>query len=145
MLHCFYFQVAVKVDAELQRPTSHKIGNTVQRIVEKYQNSVDLFVENSISKGLENALSQLVLSGHLMILVSTSSSSYIRCYFICLRRQGLKRLREHFESGVMENLLNEVFTLLADINEPIVIHRLRWSSKEYLRSMQQLIELRNLG
>jgi hypothetical protein len=104
-----------------------------------------LSVENPESKELENALSQLVLSGRLMIFVSTNSSSSIGCYFLCLRKQGLKRLREHFESGVMKGVLRKVFTLLADIGEPIVIRRLKWGSKKYLRSIQQLIVLRNLG
>jgi hypothetical protein len=145
MLHFLYFQVAVKVSAKLQRSTSHKIGKTAQRIVEKYQNTVDLSVESPENKGLENALSHLVLSGRLMILISTNSSSNIICYFVCLHKQGLKRLRECFESGVMKDVLEEVFTQLADINEPIVIRSLKWSSFEHLRSIQQLGELRELG
>jgi hypothetical protein len=137
--------VAVKVSAKLQRSTSHKIGNVAKRIVEKYHNTIDLSVEDPENKGLENALSQLVLSERLMILVSTNSSSNIGCYFLCLREQGLKRLRECFESGVMKDVLKDVFTQLADINEPIVIRSLKWSSFKHLRSIQQLSELRELG
>jgi hypothetical protein len=140
-----YFQVAIKVSAKLQRSTSHEIGNTAQRIVEKYQNTVDLSVESPENKGLENALSHLALSGRLMILISTNCSSNIRCYFICLHKQGLKRLRECFESGLMKDVLEKVFTQLANINEPIVIHRLKWSYFKHLRSIQQLSELRELG
>jgi hypothetical protein len=145
MLLCLYFQVAVKVSAKLQRSTSHKIGNVAERIVEKYQNTIDLSVEDPENKGLENALSQLVLSERLMILVSSNRNSIIGCYFLCLRKQGLKRLREYFESGVVKDVLKEVFTQLADINEPIVIRSLKWNYFKHLRSIQQLSELRKLG
>jgi hypothetical protein len=69
----------------------------------------------------------------------------IGCYFICSREDDLIKLRERFESGVMKNVLEEIFTLLSSVSESVVIHCLRWDSDEYLRSIQQLRELRTIG
>jgi hypothetical protein len=53
------------------------------------------------------------------------------------------QLRGHFVSGVMKNVLEKIFTLLA--NTDVVISHLRWDSKEYWQSMQQLMDFNPRG
>lgn len=150
MLIYLYFQVAVSVYAELQQPTSRSWPwdtepNTAQRIIEQYQHKIDLPAEDPDNKILESALSQLVPYRRQMMLVPTNSANRIRCTFICLHEQNLKTLRKHFESGVMKNVLREVFTLLVNVDKFAFYGDLEWDSEDYLRSVQQFNELRSVG
>jgi hypothetical protein len=76
----------------------------------------------------------------LAMLKKTQS---IGCYFVVSCEERLMQLRGHFVSGVMKNVLEKIFTLLA--NTDIVISHLRWDSKEYLQSMQQLLNSKARG
>ena len=72
-------------------------------------------------------------------------SESIECCFICSSVEQLMQLRRHFESGVVKNVLENIFTLLMDGDELIVINELKWNSKNYWEGVQQLSKLKLLG
>jgi hypothetical protein len=67
----------------------------------------------------------------------------VGCYFIVSCEERLMQLHRHFVSGVMKNVLEKIFTLLA--NTDVVISHLRWDSKEYWQSMQLLMDCKARG
>lgn len=69
----------------------------------------------------------------------------IACYFIGSSREQLMQLRKQYESGDMKNVLEDIFTLLVNADEKIIISRLDWDSDKYSQSMQQLLELKAQG
>jgi hypothetical protein len=79
-------------------------------------------------------------SCELAMLRKTGS---IGCYFIVCSDERLMQLRGRFVSGVMKNVLQKIFTLLASTD--IVISHLRWDSEEYLQNMQQLMNRKAPG
>lgn len=90
----------------------------------------------------DSVLSRLELSAYTVLLVKGNS---IRCYFICSSEEHLMLLRRHFESGFMKTVLQDLFTLLANADKPVVICHLQWDSREYWQTMQQLVCLKALG
>ena len=55
----------------------------------------------------------------------------IRCYFICTSDEELQQLRQHYDSGLMKNILEKIFTPLADNDETICIRHLKWDLNDY--------------
>jgi hypothetical protein len=69
----------------------------------------------------------------------------ILCYFICSSDKQLRELRSHYKSGLMQQVLEDVFTLLSNKDEKIVIRQLQWNFEDYCQSIQRVRLLNALG
>jgi hypothetical protein len=66
------------------------------------------------------------------------SEGSIKCFFVCQSVEQLKALREHYNSGLMKDVLERVFSLLA--GESIALRDLKWTFSEYEDHLSQLGE-----
>ena len=130
--------MAVSVHAELKQPSSCSIEATEDKIVYNFH----LAADDPRNEALKKCLAELNLQPRDMHLVHSES---IECFFICSSVEQLMQLYRHFESGVMKNVLQNIFTLLINGDELIVINQLKWISKDYREGVQQLNQLKLLG
>ena len=101
-----------------------------------------LAADDPRNEALKKYLAELNLVPRDVHLVQSES---IECFFICSSVEQLMELRRHFESGVMKNVLQNIFTLLMNGDELIVINQLKSDSKNYWEGVQQLSNLKPLG
>ena len=133
-------QVAVSVHAELKQPSTISLEAMEDKIVSEYK--IRLASDDPRNEALKKCLAELNLEPRDVHLVHSES---IECCFICSSVEQLMQLRRHFESGVMKNVLQNIFTLLINDDELIVINQLKWNSKNYGEGVQQLNKLEPLG
>jgi hypothetical protein len=108
-------QVAVSVHAELKQPSSCSIEAAEDKIVSV---NIRLAADDPRYEALKKYLAEINLEPRDVLLVHSES---IECCFICSSVEQLMQLRRHFESGVMKNVLENIFTLLKNDDELIVI------------------------
>ena len=89
------------------------------------------------TQDLNKHLEKLGIKGVRFTVVQTNS---IQSYFICESEEQLDELHEHYESGLMKDVLERIFSLLA--GEQVNIS-LRWTTDEYQKSQQQFSALRS--
>ena len=133
-------QVAVSVHAELKQPSSFSLEVTEDKIVSEFK--IRFAANDPRKQALIKYLAELNSEPGDVYLVHSES---IECFFICSSVEHLMQLRRHFESGVMKNVLQNIFTLLINDDELIVINELKWNSKNYWEDVQQLNKLQPLG
>jgi hypothetical protein len=133
-------QVAVSFHAELKQPSSCSIEAAEDEIVSEYK--IRLTAGDPRNEAVKKFLADLNLTPHDVLFVHSES---IECCFICSSTEQLMQLRRHFESGVMKNVLQSIFSLLMNGDELIVINQLKWDSKNYWEGVQQLNKLKPLG
>ena len=131
--------VAVSVYAELKQPSSFSLEAVEDKIVSV---NIRLAADDPRYEALKKCLTELNIEPSDMILIHSES---IECCFICSSVEQLMQLRRHFESGVMKNVLQNIFTLLINGDELIVINQPKWNSKNYGEGVQQLNKLEPLG
>jgi hypothetical protein len=136
----FVCQVGVIVHAELKQPSTVSLEAMEDKIVSEYK--IRLTADDPRNEALKKYLKELNLEPHDVLLVHSES---IECCFICSSVELLMQLRRHFESGVMNNVLENIFTLLMNGDELIVINQLKWDSKNYWEGVQELNKLKPLG
>ena len=130
--------MAVSVHAELKQPSSCSIEATEDKIVYNFH----LAADDPRNEALKKCLAELNLMPGDVHLVQSES---IECCFICSSVEQLMQLHRHFESGVMKDVLQNIFTLLMNCDELIVINHLKWDSKNYWEGVQQLNPLKPIG
>jgi HD superfamily phosphohydrolase len=72
----------------------------------------------------------------------------IWCFIICTNAEQLKQLYKHYQSGLMEKVLEEVFVLLADKADKRsgrLIRRLTWDLEDFTEKRRRLKRLKDLG
>jgi hypothetical protein len=122
----------------LKQPSSSSLEVTEDEIVSEYK--IRLAANDPRNEALKMYLAELNLE-HMLLVQSKS----IECRFICSSVEQLMQLHRHFESGVMKNVLQNIFTLLINGDELIVINQLKWDPKNYWEGVQQLSPLKPLG
>jgi aminoglycoside N3'-acetyltransferase len=133
-------QVAVSVHAEMKQPSSFSIEVIEDKIVSEYK--IRLAADDPRNEPLKKCLAELHLQPRDVLLVHSES---IECCFLCSSTEQLMQLRRLFESGVMKNVLQNIFTLLMNGDELIVINQLKWDPKNYWEGVQKLNQLKPLG
>ena len=130
--------MVVSVHAELNKPSSCRTEAAERKIVYNFE----LAADDPKNEALNQYLKELNIEPCGMHLDKSRS---IECCFICSSVEHLMQLRRHFESGVMKNVLQNIFTLLMNDDELIVINQLKLDSKNYWEGVQQLSKLKLLG
>ena len=133
--------MAVSVHAELKQPSSCSIEATEDKIVYNF----DLAADDPRNNAVKKLLAELNIENiehRDMLLVHSDSTE---CCLICTSAEQLMQLRRHFESGVMKNVLQNIFTLMMNGDELIVIDQLKWDPKNNWGSVQQFSKLKPLG
>jgi hypothetical protein len=128
--------VAAVMRCELESPQSCDVETAESRLESQFQElkrsaGGDASKENIIKKALDEAGVQI----HQMSLSQGQSIDLI------VTRQSveeLQQLRSYFESGLLKETLESIFTLLADIGEGVRIKELTWSLSDYNECLQQL-------
>jgi hypothetical protein len=131
--------VAVSVHAELKQPSSFSLEAVEDKIVSV---NIRMATDDPRYEALKKYLTELNIEPSDVHLVHSES---IECFFICSSIECLMQLRRLFESGVMKNVLQNIFTLLMNGDELIVINQLKWDSKNYWEGVQRLDILVPLG
>lgn len=67
--------------------------------------------------------------------VSMTPGRSIDTIFLCQSLDEIHQLRAHYDSGLLQDVLRKVFTLLADISEHIDIKVCEWETGMYKRSV----------
>ena len=80
----------------------------------------------SLERQVNTELERLGVTSHQFILVSKNS---INSYFLCDSGELVHQLHGHYESGLMRDVLERIFNLLA--GEKLNISRLQWITEEY--------------
>jgi hypothetical protein len=96
------FQVAVNVHATLSQQSAFSVKILEDGIVSEYK--LCLATDDPRKEELKRLLAKLESE---MVLVPSDS---IGCYFICSSQEHLIQLRRHFISGVMQNVLEKIFS-----------------------------------
>ena len=133
-------EVAVSVHAELKQTSS--CSRPTEAAEEKIVYNFDLAADDPRNEAVKKLLAELNIEHRDMRLVQSQS---IECCFVCSSVEQLMQLRRHFESGVMKNVLQNIFTLLMNGDELIVINQLKCDSKNTWEGVQQLNQLKPLG
>ena len=137
MCHVCYLSLAVaaEVHATLSQPSSGDIDvvetkiESCLRALRTLDNDDEL---QAVASKLDRILRFLGIKRRRFFARRTNSISSL---FICNSAEELKLLREHFLSGEMKKVLEEMFTVLAD--EPVNISELKWSTDQYESCLHQ--------
>lgn len=127
--------VAVETHAEIEQ-TVEEDGSVIERRI------VAMFEELKRSAIREEKLEQLEAQLERIAMDSdqvSMSSGSIYTIFICRSASELQQLRNHFESELLKEVLEQIFTLLAGINEHIFIKYYKWDQGMFNKCLQQLI------
>ena len=147
---CCLFSVAASVHAELS-PSSAGASNesTEKKVVTQLsslgppgaasEEDEDLAGKEeaiaNLKKQVNAELKKLGVKRHQFTLVPKKS---IKSYFVCESEEQLHQLRIHYESGLLKDMLERIFSLLA--GEQVNIG-LRWTAEEYRICQQQFSAL----
>jgi hypothetical protein len=91
---------------------------------------------------MESSLNKLGVDISKWNLVPKNS---IGCFFICNSSEELLQLRGHFDSGLMKDVLQEIFTLLSKNGDQLVITELKLDHEEFDDCLQRLSQLSGNG
>ena len=122
------------------QPSSFSLEVTEDKIVSEFK--IRFAANDPRKQALIKYLAELNSEPGDVHLVHSES---IECFFICSSVEQLMQLYRHFESGVMKNVLQNIFTLLMDGDELIVINQLKLDSESYWEGVQQLSKLKLHG
>ena len=132
------FQAAAVVVAKLsEQSTENNIVSQLRSLYVKQDDPEKVKKEHLLTE-INNNLEKLGVDTNRLILTVANS---IWCYFICTSEEQLKQLRRHFESGLMRNVLMKMFTLLANNGDIVMTHPLKWDSRDYHKSLQEVCRL----
>ena len=136
------FSVVASVHAELDPSSGESSESTENTIVTQLRSlgppgteREQKEIANKVTQ-LDTELGKLGLTIRQLVVAPTNS---IKSYFICESDDLLHRLRGHYESGLMKNVLERIFSLLA--GKEVKIARLRWTTEEYQKCQQQFSAL----
>ena len=136
MFYACFLSFTVDVHTNLSLPSSGNIGMVETRIVSRHQAIRTVGDNESQGDSVVTALiSYLSLLGIVRSLFSVRQSNSISSLFICESVEELRSLREHYESGLMKEVLQDIFSLLA--GEPVEISRLEWTTEQYDHCLHQ--------
>ena len=131
------FTVAADVHADLSLPSSSNVDLVETKIVSYLRSSRtatdDQSQDGSSMTTLIRLLRRLGMNRRRFFARKVNSISSL---FICESVEELQMLREHYKSGLMKEVLQAIFTALAD--EPVSISRLEWTTDQYDSCLQQL-------
>jgi hypothetical protein len=91
---------------------------------------------------MNNMLAELGIDCSKLNLVVGNS---IVCYFVCYSEKKMQYLWHHYQSGRMKCLLENVFSVLTNDQETVVIRQLLWNFDEHCQRMQRLNWLNAFG
>lgn len=130
-------QVAPSVRAELEPSSTGDVALTEDKIVSSFnslRNTRDNLLENR-EESLKELIGELGVDTQLVLAKGNS----ISCFFICSSKEQLRQLRDHYGSGLMKQVLEKIFTLLANKDKAVVVRKLQWSSDfNYVKTEQRL-------
>ena len=139
---CCLFPAAVSVHAELSSSSADSNVSTERMVVTQLES---LGPPGALPKEAELSNVKEQLKRHLQRLgidwgqFAVRVSNSIESYFLCESDQQLYQLRQHYESGLMKDVLERIFSLLA--GERVNVGRLRWTTQEYEKCRQQFSAL----
>lgn len=130
--------VVVGVTANLDKPSSGEPLQVVEdRIVSSYA---------SVLRGkLENRLADIKRifrdNGFDVDVAILTQKHSIGAYFTCESVDQIRQLRNHFKTGNLKKVLEEMFTLLSESTERVGIKNLVWSQDDFQRCEKHLTDL----
>lgn len=143
------------VHAELQQPSTGSVRSVENSVVSRLRS---LCIQNdgpeeerreeilnrvkSLLDELNSSLADLNVGYSEFALVKGNS---ILCFFICSSEKQLQQLWSHYASGLMKHVLENVFSLLVNNDERVVIRELQWELEEYRWSVQRVKLLNAFG
>ena len=81
---------------------------------------------------LDKELEKLGIEEYQLTLTKTKS---IQSYFVCESEEQLHQLHEHYESGLMKDVLERICSLLN--GEQVDIGQVQWATEDYQKCQQQ--------
>ena len=134
--------VAVIVEARLENPSTESDLVSKLRLLYVKNDDPEKERKEKLLADINSWLKELGADGDNFTVTKGNS---IWCFFMCSSEQQLHQLREHFLSGLMTNILMKIFKLLADDDDVVMTHPLKWNSEDYIESMRRLYQLNTLG
>jgi hypothetical protein len=136
LLTMFCFKVVAHVVAHVN--VSGDVRSVETKIISHLSSSRTINEDQSQDEQVNPAMANLRRSlrqlGVRIQRFFARKGNSITTMFICESIEELQMLREHFDSGLMEEVLQNVFTTLAD--EQVCISQLKWTTEDYDNCMQ---------
>ena len=122
----------VGIDAELDEWLVDDVSETENVIVSQWR-EVSADEQHELRHRFDEILRPL---GSEIRLVVMSPASDIALYFICLTLSAVLSLRDHWRSGELRDIVQELFTLLSGDTRPVYVKRLSWPLTDYERCLK---------
>jgi hypothetical protein len=140
---CFY-SVAVRLHAETNLPSS------AEDTIESELRSINDGANNPGIESRRRRLNEMLGKLHVDVTqFFLKKGNSIWCFIICTNAEQLHQLYEHYQSGLMEKVLEKAFVLLADTADKSIsgrlIHRLAWYFDDFNEKLVRLNWLKDLG
>jgi hypothetical protein len=140
---CVY-SVAIRLHAETSLPSSTE--DAIQSELRSINDGANDPGIETKKRRLNDILGKLGVDVTRIFLKKGNS---IWCFIICTNAEQLQQLYEHYQSGLMENVLEEAFAFLADMVDKSIsgrlIHRLTWNLDDFNEKLSRLNRLKDLG
>ena len=129
------YAVVADVLANLSLPSFGNVDTVETKIVYRLRAMGvvdDELQDDSVVSIWTRLLNRLCIKHRSLFVLKINSISSL---FICESVEELRLLREHYKSGLIKEVLQELFTVLAD--EPVEISRLEWTEDQYVSCVHQ--------
>jgi len=127
------------MDAELNESLVDDVVECEDRIVSQSRASLPAGSQDQIRQGLSDFNEILRPLGLETQLVVLSRANSIALFFLCMTLSAVMRLRDHWCTGQLRDIVKNLFTFLAGntrpdgTTRPVLVKRLTWPLTDYER------------
>jgi len=118
------------VVAELEQ-SSGDVGDTEDIVVSQWS-EVSADVKHQLRQKVDEILRPLGLQTRLLVV---ERADKLVPYFSCLTLSSVVSLRDQFNNGQLQDILEDLFTVLSGFVQPVYLKRISWPAAQFHRCL----------
>jgi len=111
------------MDVVLDESSVDDVSRCEDRIVTRGRELLTADEKHELRKKFDEILHRLGMETRLVVVDRANS---IALYFICTTLSAVRDLRAQWRSGQLQNIIQLLFTFLANATQPVLVHRPNW-------------------